>query len=905
MRFLAELRSRWPTWLTLAVLAGVAGGLVLAAAAGARRTDSALARHFGAYRFPDATLIAEKPGDDKRNLLRRRLARLRALPQMQASALNAELAYCARDAKDRPVFVVGPQAVLFSVSLDGRDGVTLHRPKLLAGRQPDPTRPSEALLDSRAAQRFGVGPGDVIPMRVFPFYEGAGAFRCDPHDQSPSQPGLPTRRMVRQILISCPKLRPCAEAKALTNRLYSQLEGGANFAALAREYSDDPAGKLGGDRLWIARGETVEPFDSTAFRLRTGRISRPLKTRFGWHIVKPLSGLVTVGRLVSLKVVGVKATTDPFPIGKVLLTPAFDRVYREGEDSLYVSYLISVRLRRGAADIPAFRAAANRIVGTNKIEREKDAAAKIERSIHHQAQALRLAAAVGALLGFVLLAQALVRVASLAAVEHPTLRALGMTREQLVAVGVAQAATIAVLAAAVAAAIAVALSPLSPIGLARELEPEPGFAFDPLAVALGAALVLVAVLLAGAYASSRASRELARALAHAAPTGRVAPADTLARWGFPATVVSGVRLALARGRGATSVPVGATLLAGVLAISVVAIALTFTASLDHLFSTPRLYGQNWDYRSEYAVPEKASARADRSLSDVALGDDKGHVLLNGRQVGAVAMDDIKGRLAPVVTEGRAPVRIDEILLAAKTLDALGVEIGDTVEARGDTVEARIRRRTVRMRIVGRGVVPEGTFNELGRGAALTFQSYRRLDPRARAYTFEARIAPGADRKATLARLERRFVTPAPGPPKTVADFGGVDDLPLVLSALLIAIAAAVLAHALVMAIRRRRRDLAVLKTLGFDRRQVFATVAWQATTFAALGLVVGLPLGVSLGRWAWTLFAEQIGVVPEPVTPLPLILLVVPAAVLLANLVALLPARHAARTSPALVLRAE
>ena len=193
------------------------------------------------------------------------------------------------------------------------------------------------------------------------------------------------------------------------------------------------------------------------------------------------------------------------------------------------------------------------------------------------------------------------RAASLAAVEHPTLRALGMTREQLLAVGVAEAATIAVLAAAVAAAIAVALSPLSPIGLARELEPEPGFAFDPLAVALGAAAVLVAVLLAGAYASSRASRE---PRSHAAPTGRVAPADTLARWGLPATVVSGVRLALARGRGGASVPVGATLLTGVLAVSVVAIALTFTASLDHLFSTPRLYGQNWDYRSEYAVPEQ-------------------------------------------------------------------------------------------------------------------------------------------------------------------------------------------------------------------------------------------------------------------------------------------------------------
>src|SRR5207245_10137190 len=88
----------------------------------------------------------------------------------------------------------------------------------------------------------------------------------------------------------------------------------------------------------------------------------------------------------------------------------------------------------------------------------------------------------------------------------PPLRALGVTREQLVAVGVALAAAIALPAAALAAGIAAALSPLSPIGLARELEPHPGFAFDALAVALGSAAVLAAVLVAGAYASSRAAR---------------------------------------------------------------------------------------------------------------------------------------------------------------------------------------------------------------------------------------------------------------------------------------------------------------------------------------------------------------------------------------------------------------
>src|SRR6185295_6015481 len=281
-----------------------------------------------------------------------------------------------------------------------------------------------------------------------------------------------------------------------------------------------------------------------------------------------------------------------------------------------------------------------------------------------------------------------------------------------------------------------------------------------------------------------------------------------------------VRLALARGQGTTAIPVGATVLAGVLAVSVVAVALTFTASLHHLFSTPRLYGQNWDYRSNYTAPSAASIRADPRISDFARGGFQDHVLLNGRPVSVVAMDNVKGKIDPVVTAGHAPERADEILLAQKTLDALGLQIGDMVQVRV--------RRAVRMRIVGRGVVPEASFNELGQGAALTWQAYRRLDPRARPYSLEMRIARGADTQATLARLERRYVTPAPGPPKTVADFGGVSELPLVVSGLLVAIAAGVLAHALVMAIRARRRQLAVLKTLGFDRRQVFATIIWQA-----------------------------------------------------------------------------
>jgi ABC-type lipoprotein release transport system permease subunit len=86
---------------------------------------------------------------------------------------------------------------------------------------------------------------------------------------------------------------------------------------------------------------------------------------------------------------------------------------------------------------------------------------------------------------------------------------------------------------------------------------------------------------------------------------------------------------------------------------------------------------------------------------------------------------------------------------------------------------------------------------------------------------------------------------------------------------------------------------------------VLATVAWHATTLAAIGLLLGLPIGDALGRWAWNTFANQLGVVPVAVTPLPWLLAVVPCTIALASLVATIPGRIAARTQPALVLRAE
>jgi ABC-type lipoprotein release transport system permease subunit len=140
---------------------------------------------------------------------------------------------------------------------------------------------------------------------------------------------------------------------------------------------------------------------------------------------------------------------------------------------------------------------------------------------------------------------------------------------------------------------------------------------------------------------------------------------------------------------------------------------------------------------------------------------------------------------------------------------------------------------------------------------------------------------------------------------TITSLGGAQQVPLALSGLLVLAALATLVHVLVTSIRRRRRDLAILKTLGFVRRQVSATVAWQATTLASIALLVGLPLGAAIGRWVWTVFADRIGVIPEPVVDLPPLLLAIPVTLLLANLIALIPGRLAAATPPATALRAE
>jgi ABC-type lipoprotein release transport system permease subunit len=96
-----------------------------------------------------------------------------------------------------------------------------------------------------------------------------------------------------------------------------------------------------------------------------------------------------------------------------------------------------------------------------------------------------------------------------------------------------------------------------------------------------------------------------------------------------------------------------------------------------------------------------------------------------------------------------------------------------------------------------------------------------------------------------------------------------------------------------------------LKALGFTPRQLAAVVAWQSTVTGVVGVIVGVPLGIVIGRQLWTVFARNINAVPDPTVPVLSVVLVALGALVFANVVAAIPGRIAAQTPTALVLRAE
>jgi len=173
--------------------------------------------------------------------------------------------------------------------------------------------------------------------------------------------------------------------------------------------------------------------------------------------------------------------------------------------------------------------------------------------------------------------------------------------------------------------------------------------------------------------------------------------------------------------------------------------------------------------------------------------------------------------------------------------------------------------------------------------------------------FRPGVSPSAGVAALGARLQRLgpIAVQGQGPPVDLLNFGEVQSLPLLLGGSLGVLALATIAHLLITSVRRRRRDFAILRALGFTRGQVRRAAAWQAVTLTAAALAIGIPAGAVFGRAAWLIFARHLGIVPAPDVPLPWFAVLTPIALGLAVAIAALTGESAARAKPAHLLRSE
>ncbi len=68
--------------------------------------------------------------------------------------------------------------------------------------------------------------------------------------------------------------------------LWQKIQQGESFTKLAEEHSICPSRKKGGDLGWFGRGQMVRAFELAAFSLKKGEVSAPVKSEFGWHLIK-------------------------------------------------------------------------------------------------------------------------------------------------------------------------------------------------------------------------------------------------------------------------------------------------------------------------------------------------------------------------------------------------------------------------------------------------------------------------------------------------------------------------------------------------------------------------------------------------------------------------------------------
>jgi hypothetical protein len=709
----------------------------------------------------------------------------------------------------------------------------------------------------------------------------------------PGADGLPDASRVIQALASIDGRYLVADRTALVAGRYPAPTR-ADEVLVDRNFARDlHAGPGATVRIWVQTDPSLAP-DASPAELARGSV------------------------LDTLQVTGVGVMTDEVlqddiaRADRVVLTPAFARVHPTA-----LSYVRgALQLRRGRRDVPAVQLAVQGIGakvvpnGDVPIEVETTAVDRTQRAIRPLALALGAFGLLAALATLLVIGPELSRALRPPPGEPEVLRALGVTRAHGVAVAVLGAAVAGAGTLLVAVLVAAGLSPLAPIGVVRAVEPHPGPDLD-WAVLLGgaAALAVLFVAMTGLDAV-RADRVATRG--SGVSTVATSGATSL---GFKPSAVIGIGSALAPRGGPRAVPTRAAIAGMAFAVGFLTVVVTFGASLGHLGRDPALYGWRWDLliHAESGYGETPLDQFGRQLSAIpgvaaatAVSYDK--VSVDGTGVSALGLDDLIGRVNLSLVSGRMPSGPGEAVLGTSVLARLHRSVGQPV-----TVSEAGRSAPVR--VVGSAAFPaigraDAQRTGLGEGIAMTGPGISAIVPSSYPNGVLVHLQPGPPGRAAATELRSRYsagLMQVLGQQRSadIVDYAGIGYAPVLLACILGLMAVAALVHTLAGSIRARRRDVALLRVLGFTQRQVLAAVRWQASVIVAVALLAGIPVGVIGGRIAWSSFADQVGVIAQPVVPLAVLGAIVAGALLLANVAASVPAWMAARTPAAAVLRSE
>jgi len=642
--------------------------------------------------------------------------------------------------------------------------------------------------------------------------------------------------------------------------------------------------------------------------------------------------IAAAAQRVTLHVVGIGIFNDEVVqddvdrIPRMVISPALaDRL-----TSCCVSYAwTGIQLARGSAGVQPFLhayAAHFPVTSLAYYHVTSVIEEQAEQSVKPEALALGVFGLIAGVAVLLIAAQAMARLISASTIDREILRSLGADPTDTVLDGLIGITGAVVLGSLLAAAVAVALSPLAPLGPVRAVDPH-GISFDWTVLGLGAAALVTVLMALAVLFSYRDAPHVIAVRRRRNPQQGSALVGAAASAGLPVSATAGIRFALETGRGRSAVPVRSAILGTLLAVVVVVASLTFGTSLNTFITHPALYGWNWNYILEAnagygAMPVAASTALLAHDHDVTgfTGGYYSYVDIDGVSV-PVLGEMPNGGVQPSILQGHGLEADNQVVLGRETLQLLHKQVGDTV-----TVDTGTQPHTVT--VVGTATMPtvgvgHGLHLSMGTGA-LIYQQYIPLADQDIQQegngpnVYFVRTRPGLSAAAATRSLDKVAIgiNIASGQPQSavvydvqhpaqIVNYRSIGSTPALLAGALALGAVSALGLTLSASVRRRRRDLALLKTLGFTRRQLAAAVAWQASVSVAIGTVIGVPLGIALGRALWDLFAEELYAVPHPTVSIPSIALVVVAAIVLANLVAAVPGWRAARTPTALVLRSE